>query len=410
MKTIVGLFDDRTQAQAAATQLEAAGIGHNDISFLANNQDKTYGNVPDHTDNGDNMAHYAVKDAEWGAGIGGVLGLLAGASLFVIPGLGWVAGAGWLAGLLGGAALGGVVGGLWGALTHIGVPEEDAAYYTEGVRRGGTLLAVRAEDDQATRVAQILDDAGAVDIDTRGAQYRQEGFLPTQYSQTTGTANTGAYTAPATANTASYTAPAMASTSAMAANTATDETRTLNANESVTVPILEEEMVVGKREVQRGGARVHTYVEQRPVSEQVNLREEHVTVDRQAVNRPVTTADWAAFRSGTIEVTETAEEAVVGKTAHVVEEVTIGKEASQRTETVTDTIRRTGVDVEELDSTETVGSHVSRAAASVEGNIPGIQTGGVNRDGSTDTRGITEKIADTVTGDNIDDKTGAAVR
>jgi len=189
MKTIVGLFDDSAHAQTAASNLEAMGIAHNDISFIANNQDKRYGTVPTATDAPDSMIHATVKDAEWGASIGGVLGMLAGASLFVIPGFGWIAGAGWLAGLLGGAALGGVVGGLFGALTHVGVPEVDAAYYTEGVRRGGNLLAVRADDAQASRVAQIMDNAGAINIEERGAQYRQEGFVPSSYSSTTSAAS-----------------------------------------------------------------------------------------------------------------------------------------------------------------------------------------------------------------------------
>jgi uncharacterized protein (TIGR02271 family) len=392
LKTIVGLFDTTAHAQTAADRLESAGIAHNDISFLASNQDQRYGTVDNADASGDSMASAAVTDATWGASIGGILGALAGASLFVIPGLGWV------------------VGGLFGALTHIGVPEEDAAYYTEGVKRGGTLLAVRAEDEQAARVANILDDAGAVDIEERGAQFRQEGFSPSTYYSNTGNTAPAATGSSFSARTTTLDDTAIPATMGTAASGMAAETRTLNANETATIPIVEEDIAVGKREVQRGGARVHTYVEQRPIQEQVNLREEHVTVDRRPVNRPVTSADWAAFRAGDIEVTETAEVPVVQKTARVVEEVTVGKEATQHTETVSDTVRRTGVDVEQIAGQTTGSQHVSRDSDYVGNNIPGVQTGGTAMDGTPDTRGITEKAADTLTGDRIDDKTGSVVR
>ena len=102
--------------------------------------------------------------------------------------------------------------------------------------------------------------------------------------------------------------------------------------------------------MQGGGARIHTYVTERPVEQSVTLHEEHVTVDRRPVDRAVTGAD-TAFREGTIEVTETSEVPVIAKEARVVEEVVVGKTATDRTETVRDTVRRTDVDVEKLDTT-----------------------------------------------------------
>ena len=113
---------------------------------------------------------------------------------------------------------------------------------------------------------------------------------------------------------------------------------------------VEEQLQVGKRAVQRGGARIHTFVTERPVEAAVTLREEHVTVSRQAVDRPATDAD---FQSKDITLTETNEEAVVGKTSRVVEEVVVGKTATDRTETVHDTVRRTDVEVDEIDNTRT---------------------------------------------------------
>ena len=102
--------------------------------------------------------------------------------------------------------------------------------------------------------------------------------------------------------------------------------------------------------MQRGGARIHTYVTEKPVDASVTLREEHVTVDRRPVDRAVTDADLA-FGEKSFEVTDTAEVPVVAKSARVVEEVVVGKTATERTETVTDTVRRTDVEVEELTDT-----------------------------------------------------------
>ena len=176
MKTVVGLFDDYNAAKSAAVEVERAGVSHNDISVLANNEAEVHGRR-DAIDTHGGMGHAVTKDAGVGAEIGGVLGLLAGLSLFVIPGLGFIAGAGWLAGALTGAGIGAVAGGLIGALTHVGVPATDAAYYQEGVRRGGTLIAVRAEDANAGNIAQILNRVGAVNIEERAASYRSEGFV-----------------------------------------------------------------------------------------------------------------------------------------------------------------------------------------------------------------------------------------
>ena len=114
------------------------------------------------------------------------------------------------------------------------------------------------------------------------------------------------------------------------------------------IPIVEERLVVGKREVDRGGVRVRSYVVETPVSEQVSLREENVDVQRRTVDRPLTDAD-DAFRERTIEMTETGEEAVVGKQAVVTEEIGLKKDVGQRTEEVRDTVRHTEVEVERTD-------------------------------------------------------------
>jgi len=135
------------------------------------------------------------------------------------------------------------------------------------------------------------------------------------------------------------------------ASAGTAQTRQINAGQTAAIPVVEEEINIGKREVERGGVRVRTEVEERPVEEKVNLREEHVRVERRPVDRPASEADIARARQGgTIEVREKAEQPVVQKQARVVEEVVIGKEVNQRTETVRDTVRKTDVEVEETDA------------------------------------------------------------
>jgi len=185
LKTVVGLFDDMAQAKAAALNLENAGISHNDVSIVANNEGGRYAPVASDDNSSSGGGHAIGRDALVGAEIGGVAGLLMAITGFAIPGLGWIAGAGWLMATILGAGTGALIGGLVGALTDVGVPEADAAHYNEGVRRGGTLVAVRAQEDMAMRVAQILGDAGAVNIDERAAQYDQPATLPapSAYSQ-----------------------------------------------------------------------------------------------------------------------------------------------------------------------------------------------------------------------------------
>ncbi len=121
----------------------------------------------------------------------------------------------------------------------------------------------------------------------------------------------------------------------------------------VRIPVVEEELQVGTREVEQGGVRVYSRITETPVEKEVSIREEHVHVERHPVDRPAREADFAAMQEGTIEMTETTEEPVVRKQARVVEEVVVSKEVEEHTETVRDTVRRTEVDVESTGSAHT---------------------------------------------------------
>lgn len=214
-------------------------------------------------------------------------------------------------------------------LTDLGVPADEAQVYAEGIRRGGALVIVESSDEWADRGLEIMHRRQAVDMDERTAHWRQEGWRGTAAS--------------------AGSSPAAAPAANIRPEVRQERPRTGTPGEheeEVTIPVVEEELSVGKREVQRGRVRVHSRVVERPVEESVRLRDETVTIERRPVDRPATDADLAAGRDQTIEVTEVDEEAVVSKQARVVEEVVVRKDAEEHTETVRGTVRRTDVDID----------------------------------------------------------------
>ena len=113
--------------------------------------------------------------------------------------------------------------------------------------------------------------------------------------------------------------------------------------------VVEEELSVGKRKTANGGVRVTSSVSERPVTETVTLREEHVGAERRTVDRTLSAQEAeAAFEEKTVEMMGTSEQVEVRKEARVVGEVALTKETKERQQTVTDTVRRTDVEVEEI--------------------------------------------------------------
>lgn len=198
--------------------------------------------------------------------------------------------------------------------------------YNEAFRRGSYGVTVTSANDTEMADAEaILNECGAVDIDEKAKSWRSEGWA-------------GISEGSVAASTTGPTSPTSPTTAALLD---TGATRKLQE--------VEEELKVGKRAVSRGGVRVFTRVTEVPVSETVRLREERASVQRVAVDRPATEADLAmAFKEGSIEVREMDEEAVVSKTARVTGEVEIGTVATEREESVRDTVRQTKVEVEEV--------------------------------------------------------------
>lgn len=366
-KTVVGLFDSFAEAQQVVQDLIDGGFRREDISVVSNDESqRNQRSVGDDS----NAAEGAGAGAVAGTVGGGALGLLIGAGLLAIPGIGPVLAAGPLAAGIGtaaatigagalGAGIGAATGGLIGGLVGAGVPDADAEYYAEGVRRGGTLVTVSAEDAMAGTAHDIMMRHNAVDIDDRSSQWRSSGWTGFDSSSTTTTTTTTS----AADNVADATLHSSAATS-MRSNNVVDNTI---ADAERVIPVVEEEIDIGKRQVEKGGVRVSTHVEERPVEEQVRLREERVHVERRPVDRPVTDADAAAFQEQTIEMRETAEEAVVRKRARVVEEVIIDRDVAERTETIRDTVRRTDVDIDQVGGTSGMSSgSISSSAASFD--------------------------------------------
>ena len=122
------------------------------------------------------------------------------------------------------------------------------------------------------------------------------------------------------------------------------------ASREETAPIVEEELSIGKREVASGGVRVTSSVEERPVERTVSLREEEVKAERRPTDYKLSPEEAeAAFEEKTVEMMGTSEEVEVRKEARVVGEVSLSKETKERQQTVRDTVRRTDVEVEEIE-------------------------------------------------------------
>jgi uncharacterized membrane protein len=211
-KTVVGLFDTQDHAELAARQIKDQGLRTSDISIVAKSADTgdPYdkasmggdtgyggGNEEGNVDNtiavmGDRIGGNAsggrtgpnasivtnseannemgrrlggndnISDGVISGGLlGGIAGLLIGAGSMIIPGLGIIAAAGPITGLLSGAVTGGIVGGL----IDLGIPESESRQYESGIRQGKVLFSMKTDDDKVDRVASILRNSGAGNVE-----------------------------------------------------------------------------------------------------------------------------------------------------------------------------------------------------------------------------------------------------
>lgn len=191
--------------------------------------------------------------------------------------------------------------------------DPDVDFYIESVNQGGTLVSVDTPDDKVNRVAEILTRRGMIDVDTHAETLRAQGrnVQLREYRDN-------------------------------------DKVIVNDRDNDQILQVVEESLAVGKRDVERGRVRVYNRITERAVEEQIGLRDETINVERRAVNRPLSGTELnSAFQERSFEMTEVDEEAVVAKTARVVEEVVISKDVADRVETIRDTVRRSDVQVEE---------------------------------------------------------------
>ncbi|MBW8897484.1 MAG: DUF2382 domain-containing protein [Massilia sp.] len=228
--------------------------------------------------------------------------------------------------------------------------DEHVTRYSSVVSAGQHVLTLTTTSEpEVERAADVIERFGPVDIDERhdlqgdAASLGTSAYQPgTSSSMAAGSMQSSTQTGNLSGNLSD------ARTDSLQRDTSIDQTTGKAA-----IPVVQEDVKIGKRLVERGGVRVFSRVVETPVNETVNLREEHVNVERRPVDQPINPADVGAFKDKTIELREKAEEAVVQKSARVVEEVVVGKQVSQRQQQVQDTVRHTEVEVQPLQGTGT---------------------------------------------------------
>ncbi|MBC7801386.1 MAG: YsnF/AvaK domain-containing protein [Gemmatimonadaceae bacterium] len=291
--------------------------------------------------------------------------------------------------------------GLWGSIKSLFVPDEDAHGYRHAIGAGHAMLVVTptAASDRSN-IIDVLESTDPIDFDSKLAEWRQSGYdysaggtssidnpaaTRTMATQTDvaapmagaamgATGTTMGSTIGATGATTGVTKPATGAAAPMTGAAASD---------TDTIKVMEERLRVGKREVAQGAVRIRSYVVERPVEEQVRLHEERISVERRPVDRAATDADSTAFQERTIEARATSEEAVISKETRVVEEIGLHKDATDRVETVRDTVRKTEVDVEDGTTSVPGGSGKSSTGSMGTGGsttnaTPGATTSGMN--------------------------------
>ena len=213
--------------------------------------------------------------------------------------------------------------------------------------RTGTIVTVHADTPaEASHAAEALNEYGAIDVNDTDANYSKTQLASGNYE--TGftdnkTVNQTDFTDNNNVNDASFTGNKNVNQTGF-----TDRSNVNETGSSDKINVIKEELQVGKQMVETGGVRLRSRIVERPVEQSIRLREEHVNVERNFVDRPASDADFANFKEGTIELTESAETPLVTKNARVVEEVSLGKEVTERNETIKDTVRHTEVDTENL--------------------------------------------------------------
>jgi uncharacterized membrane protein len=175
-KTVVGLLDSFEEARELIDDLLDNGFSQEAIGLIAREPEFGDAQAAAREEQSDEQISGVTKGFGAGAAVGGVAGLVIGIAAFTIPGIGAVVAAGPIAAALAGIGLGALTGGVYGAIRNLGVPEEEATYYAEGVQRGGVLVTVETDDYDAERAKEVMYRHGAVDIQQRAEEWRNAGW------------------------------------------------------------------------------------------------------------------------------------------------------------------------------------------------------------------------------------------
>ena len=285
MKTVVGLFKNFGQAEDAMGQLAGIGLPQQDVGLLASARISSDAKPPSPM------------------------------SLLDLPDLGQVAANGPMLRLLDASRLRKSTEGMRGALENIGLGKSEAAQCVDGIKRGGTLEAIVVEDEKEAEVIEIMRRCAG------------EGEFRERVTERV--------------------AERIASESSRERGAEMGAVRERDVQD-VVIPVVEEELRVGKREYDAGGLRVKTRVASVPVDKTVTIREEHVNLERRVIDRSVDLDDDDAFRERSLDLRASSEEPIFEKRARVVEEIRLHKDKSERVETVHDTLRHTDVQISEI--------------------------------------------------------------
>lgn len=319
MRTVVGLFETGKEARRVIDELAQLGFSPRSISIVTNLSAKS-----------------AIETGHADAGL----------HTMRLSDVGTVAAAGPL-----GSALErpGERAGLAGVLQRLGLTSDLAAHFVSGVERGETLESLTVDDADAERVAAVMKRYAAGTPRAQRAKTEAMTNIDGGARQIDGGARLGEARA--------MSAGAATGTVGQAVSSKLEPERIGEkygeghhfVEEERTIPVYREELRVGKREVERGAVRVTKRVVEKPHSEQVLLREEHVEVERRPADRlvPPNEPDFAERQ---IEMAEVAEEAIGAKQTRLVEEVVVHKHVAERTATVGDTLRSTQIDVSAFDA------------------------------------------------------------
>jgi len=237
-------------------------------------------------------------------------------------------------------------GGFFDWLFASDVPDYDRNRYSRYLNENRVAVSVRAVDQHwHDRILAIMEEFNPIDIDDDGHSVTHEraatgiSASPATSAQTAGTTastnvgTTGTY----------HTASARTELGATARTDMQTRARTdMSREREEVIPVVKEELEVGKRATERR-YRVKTYVVEHPVEKQVTVRDERVEIEHRPISR---TGDLRMPQEREIEVVERHEEPFAEKRVTGQEEIVVRKEVVERPETVRGTVRETKVDVE----------------------------------------------------------------